>query len=271
MLVFAFELADSGFRSGEQAERLMGMQSLGIIPTAPKNKGTPIDMMLVQPRSAFSESIRTLHWTVTLAFPEKTPRTILIASANPSEGKSTTAICMAIAQARSGSRTMLIDADTRWPSVHEMLGIESGKGLIEFLRGDVTLEQCVVTHPESGMHVLRAGGAIPNPAALLASERMSALLSECKKVYDTVIIDAPPTLACADARVLARQADATVMAVRWAKTRRNTASLAARQLETAGARIAGVVLTLVDLKRHSLYSYGDSGSYSGDFAKYYGD
>jgi capsular exopolysaccharide synthesis family protein len=257
LLVFAFELADNGFRSGEQAEQFTGLQSLGIIPRAPKRLGTPIDLMLDQPRCAFSEAIRTLHWTVTLAFPDNTPKTILVASANPSEGKSTTATCMAIAQARSGARTMLIDADTRWPSVHTLLGMDPGRGLIEFLRGDAKLEEIV-------------GGAIPNPAALLASERMHSLLQECGKAYDTVIIDAPPVLACADTRILAKQADATVMAIHWAKTRRNTANLAARQLETAGARMAGVVLTLVDLKRHAMYSYGDSGSYSGDFAKYYG-
>ena len=265
LLVFAFELADNGFRSGEQAERLTGLQSLGIIPRCPKRAGNPIDLMLESPRSAFSEAIRTLHWTVTLAYPDNSPKSILVASANPSEGKSTTAVCMSLAQARAGAKTLLIDADTRWPSVHGLLDMEAGPGLIEFLRGDTRFEDAVVTHPESGMHVLRAGGAVPNPATLLASDRMRALLTEARKVYDTIIIDAPPTLACADSRILSRYADTTIMAVRWAKTRRNTAKLAARQLEAAGASIAGVVLTLVDLKRHSMYSYGDSDSYSGDF------
>jgi len=271
LAVLIMELLDNGFRSGEQVEQSTGAGSLGFIPTAVgRDSGQDIlDYLSGRPKSAFGEAIRTLHWSVSLAFPDRSVRTVLITSSHPSEGKTSVASCLAWVQSRAGQNVLLIDADTRRPSVHKLVRVKRRPGLLDVLAGTASLDEAIRGPETSGFCVLPAGSPTTNVPSLLGSERMSALLAEVAGRFDLVIIDSPPVMAAADARILTSKVDATVMVARWARTPREAVRLSLRQLDAAGGRLAGVLLTMVDVRKHAQYSYGDSGAYTGALEKYY--
>jgi capsular exopolysaccharide synthesis family protein len=270
LTILVLELLDRGFRSGQQIEEQTGTTSLGFIPQTPLGAGeSPYEVLSKRPKSAFGEAVRTLHWSISLTAPDNPPRSVLITSAGPGEGKTSVATCLALLQHQAGQRVVVIDADTRRPTVHKVLGIDGEPGLLDVLSSRASLEAALRIVPETGLNVLPAGSATPNAPHLLASQRMDKLLAELLARFDLLIFDSPPVMAVSDARILARKVDATVLAVRWAATRRQAVSLALHQLRADGARIAGAVLTMVDARKHAKYSYGDSGAYTGELEKYY--
>lgn len=271
LAVLVLELLDSGFRSGEQFELHTGAPSIGFIPlvSKPKEYRTLPGYIAGRPASALGESMRTLNWSLRLAFPDAPPKTILVTSSLPDEGKTTVASCLATAESKAGRRVVLVDADIRRPGCHELAGVEREPGLTNLLAGDSSLDAVLVTSEWSGLSIIPAGMPSPNAPNLLGSRKMEALLAELAERFDLVVIDSPPLMAAADARILCRIVDATVLAVRWGKTRRRVARLSVRQLELAGARLAGGLLTMVDTRRNAQYGYGDSGAYAGELGKYY--
>ncbi len=271
LLVLLLELLDAGFRSGEQFEQYTGVPSLGFIPLVrkPREYRTLPGYLAGRPASALGESMRTLNWSLRLAFPDRPPRSVLFASALPNEGKTTIASCMATAEVNAGHRVVLIDADIRQAGCHELAGIEREPGLTNLLAGDASIDEVLVEAEWSELKVIPAGRPSPQAPNLLGSQRMRRLLEELGQRFDLVVIDSPPVMAAADARILCSMADATVMVVRWGKTRRSTVRLAVRQLQAAGGKLAGGLLSMVDVKRNAQYGYGDSGAYSGELGKYY--
>ncbi|MEO7387066.1 MAG: polysaccharide biosynthesis tyrosine autokinase [Gammaproteobacteria bacterium] len=268
--ILVSELLDSGFRSGEQVEQSTGVTALGFIPKATLDQDDSLyGLIRQQPESAFGEALRTLNWSVSLTRPDDPPRIVLVTSARPAEGKTSIASSLALVQALAGRKVMLIDADTRRPTLHEVTGVPRSPGLLEVLSGRAELKDVIRDAGPSGLKVIAAGASTSVTPNLLASARMDTLLADLRSRFDLVVIDSPPVMAAADARILARKADATVVAVRWAGTRREAVLAALRQLQADGTRIAGVVLTLVDARKHAQYSYGDSGAYAGELAKYY--
>lgn len=266
------ELFDNGFRSVEQLDAQTGVAALGFIPQAKlgATEEQRLSYLIQNPASAYVDAIRTLSWSINLTFPDNPPKIVLVTSALSNEGKSTIASSLAVLQAEAGKRTLLIDADIRKPSVHKILDIDRVPGLTEFLAGnaeisDVTKDDCFL----KGLNVIPAGSSPTNSPILLGSDRMKSLMHELRREYDLIIIDSSPVLVGADARMLCQMADATVAVVRWGETPRRTVRLAIRNLQSASATLAGTVLSMVNVKKYSRYSYGDSGAYSGDMAKYY--
>lgn len=271
VLILIIELLDAGFRSGEQFEAITGAPSLGFVPLTrkPADYRTLPGYVAGRPASAFGESMRTLNWSLKLAFPDHPPRSVLITSSVPGEGKTTVASCMATAQSKAGQRVVLIDADIRRPGCHDVTGVELEPGLTNLLAGQVDLDKVLKTSEWSGLAVIPAGMPTPHAPSLLGSQRMDNLLRELAERFDLIVIDSPPMLAAADARILCRLADATVLVARWGKTRRQVVKLAVRQLDDAGARLAGGLLSMVDTRRNAQYSYGDSAVYGRELEKYY--
>ena len=271
MVILILELLDGGFRSSEQLERATGIPSLGFVPQTaiPEDFDNLPSYVAGHPNTAFAESVRTLNWTLGLTYPEGRPKRILVSSAVPEEGKTTIATCLATVQSAAGEKVLLIDGDTRRPSCNELLNLNRDPGLTDVLMGSTQLEDALQTCEWSGLTVLSAGHPSPNVSTLLASTKMEELLDALDKVYDLIIIDSPPILAAADARILAKHAHATFVVVRWAKTRRQTVRLALQQLDATGAPIAGTLLSAVDARKHAQYGYGDSGVYAGNLEKYY--
>ena len=272
LLVLLLELLDSGFRSGEQIERITGASSLGFVPKLTgKSAKSPQNYVVERPKSSLGEAIRTLNWSISLTSPENPPKIVLVTSALPEEGKTTTAVCLARIQALGGKKTLIIDADTRRPGVHSAFGIENSPGLVDILSGQAYFSDVSHTDEESGARVLPAGTPAPNSPDLLGSEAMVKLLHRLSHTHDLIVIDSPPVMAASDAQILSQKVDATVFVVRWAKTRREVVKLALQRLGSVGGRLAGVLLTMVDVKQHAKYSFGDSGAYYGHLQKYYGD
>ena len=271
-LAFALEKLDLGFRSTEQISHSMGVKSLGIIPKVSKLAAigkAPHEYILENPESAFAEAIRTLYTNVLLTDVVRRPKVILMASSMPGEGKTTVTLSLARALAMVGHRVIVVDCDLRMPSVHENLGIEPGPGLLDCLNAGARVEDVIQEDKETGTHILRAGTPIRSSPEQLDSEFMQQLLKQLGRKYDVVLLDSAPLLAVSDTLFLARLADKTIFLVRWAKTRRSVASLVLKQLLAARADVAGVLLTVVDVKSHATYGYGDSGVYHGKLKKYY--
>ncbi|MDH3510616.1 MAG: polysaccharide biosynthesis tyrosine autokinase [Gammaproteobacteria bacterium] len=271
MAILILELLDSGFRSGEQFEQVTGTPSIGFVPmiNKPDNYSSLAAYVAGRPGAAFGESVRTLNWSLSLAFPDQPPQVVLITSSVPGEGKSTIASSLATVQSVAGQRVVLIDADIRRPACHEITGVEKEPGLTNVLAGEVDINNVLQASAWSSLKVIPAGMPTMHATNVLGSKKMAALLDVMRDKFDLIVIDSPPLMAAADARILSRLSDATILAVRWGSTRRQAVKMSVRQLLAAGAPLAGGLLTMVNAKKHAQYSYGDSGAYAGELEKYY--
>jgi polysaccharide biosynthesis transport protein len=272
LIAFALELMDHGFRSTEQIEQAMGAAPLGLIPALKglRNLGkTPEDYVLEKPTSAFAESIRSLRTSLMLSDVDHPPKIVLVSSSTPREAKTSTVVALGRLMASVGQRVLVIDCDLRRPKAHKVLKLQSRPGLVDCLAGEATLDEVIQQDPLSPLNLIGAGRAAPSPPDLLGSDQMRRLLKEMSERYDFVLLDSAPVLAVSDTRMLARQADKVIFLVRWAETRREVAINGLRQLRETGASIAGVALTIVDVRKHARYGYADSGYYYGRTRKYY--
>jgi succinoglycan biosynthesis transport protein ExoP len=272
ILVFTTEGLQRGYVSGRQIEDETGVTSLGFVPLLSPRQSKirdPLEFVLERPRSALAQSLRTAFWSLSLTTPAGL-NIVVVTSSHPGEGKTTIALGLARTQAKSGQKTLLIDADTRNPSVHEVLDAPRSPGLIEVLNGEADAPM-IVNFDGTGLDYITAGEAIEDPLPLLDSKAMDNLLTRMSKSYDLVIIDTPPVMAALDACALSRKADATVLVVRWSKTRRAVVSHTLGELARAKGHLAGALLNMVDVEKHSKYLYGDSGAYHGTLRKYYSE
>ena len=263
-LAIVIELMDSGFRSIHQLEEQTGIPVLGMVPfqsTRMRRNVKPWLNVVDKPNSAYSEALRTIRTGIQLTSAESPHRTVVVTSSVPGEGKTTTAISLAAASAVSGARTLIIDCDMRQPSLHVNIGVENDVGLAEFLSGQRSLEDVVRVEPRTGLYYILAGRRPPSPTDLLGGLRMQRLLQQLGDAFEMVVMDTPPIMAVSDALLLVRSADATLFVVRWEKTRRDVATAGTKMVYEAGARLAGLVLTQVDLRRHAQYDYTDSHAY----------
>ena len=273
-LVMLLEHLDAGFRSREQLEAATGVTTLGVVPRLKVRRfggAPPHDDILERPNTAFSESFRMLRTALMLSNIDRPPRSVLVTSSIPGEGKSTTALALARTAAKQGQKCIIIDADLRHPGMHEAFDVPNDVGLIDYLGQDMPLEEIVQIDFKSGAHFVLAGQTVPHAIDLLGSERMRALLASLSEVYDLIVIDTPPVLALSDTLVLLRYVDKTIFLVRWEKTRRETLLAGVRQVLDAGADLAGIVLTQVDMRKQAQYPYGSAyyGTYHSAYRKYY--
>ena len=278
-LVYLIEELDSGFRSSEQIESMTGYGVLSLVPLLTRlrlKRNQPVTYAMDKPASSFAEALRTLYTGILLSNVDTAPKSLLITSSLPEEGKTVISAAMARLLARSGRRVLLIDADLRRGQIAKVLDLPNEYGLVEILGGrQRSLDEAVQYDGVSGLHVLTTGGTVvPNPPDLLDSDRMRALLAEAGDTYDLIVIDSPPVQLVSDTRILSHMVDKTVFVIRWAKTRREVAALGIKQLMEAGASVAGVVLSVVDVAKNARYGYADSGYYYGSsrkYRKYYAD
>lgn len=266
VLALLLEQLERGYRSSEQIERALGLRPLGLVPAVSRRtrRGAPPEAyVLDKPSSAYAEALRSIVTSLRFGGADgAAPRSVMVTSALPKEGKSTLALSLGRMLASGGRSVLLIDADFRRPRVAEALGLETGPGLAGVLGGGAHPDAAMRRDDASGLHVLPAGAMTATSAAdMLGSEAMAQLLRAVEQQYDLVLIDAPPALAVADSRVLASQVDAVLFAVKWAKTRRRTVNVAVSRLQDAGARIVGAALLAVDVRKHAQYGFGDSDVY----------
>jgi succinoglycan biosynthesis transport protein ExoP len=281
-LAFLLENMDNTVRTPEQAQIISALPSLGMIPLGSKSGGNssaakrfalPSSDEAVEivtksrPQSQMAESYRALRTSLLLSNLGAPPKVIMITSARPQEGKTTTSINAAIVLAHKGVRVLLIDADLRRPSVHKTLGMGPRSGLSNVLTGSATIQQTIVPSPVlPNLFILAAGTPPPNPAELLASSNMKDLLNELREQYDHIVIDTPPTLSVTDAVVLSPRADATILVIRSGQTTKQALRRARDILMQVNAHVAGVLLNAVDLTSPDYYYYYE---YQGKYGHYY--
>ena len=257
LLSAAFE---SGFRTREQVERALVLPVLAALPELSRRtrRGKKAaDFVVKKPTSAFAEAMRGLQLGLVLCNGDKPPKTVVITSALPSEGKTTVAVSLARIAARSGQRVILVDADFRQPSIDKAINVSpSAYGIADVLSGKALLENCIMKDPKSDLLLLPAVGQVANPSDLLASEEMAKLIASLAASCDLLVIDSSPLLPVNDARILARLADAVVFVVRWERTPRAASVHALRSLTDVMAPLAGVVLTRADRNQFRYENYG---------------
>jgi capsular exopolysaccharide synthesis family protein len=273
-LALFIEQLDNGFRSVEQLESNSNIRNIAVVPLLKgRNKSTPPhEYVLDKPLSSYSESIRSIQNSIFLAHTDRPIKYVLTTSALPSEGKTTLSMSLARLMARSGKKTVLVDADLRRPRVREMVDDAlHDRGLLDVLEGNCTFEQAIHRDQRSGLSILatKEGGA--ETPDLLSSTKMENLLAELGEHYEMVIIDAPPILPIGDTKLLSRSVDTVVFAVRWETTPRTASMKALQSLLDIGASVLGTVLTQVDIERYARYGDVDAGHYYGRYSNYYVD
>ena len=282
-LAFLLEALDNTVRTPEQAQAISGLPSLGMIPLGSRHTANLLDpakrlalaaskevvelVSQARPQSQMAESYRALRTSLLLTSSGAPPKTILVTSALPQEGKSTTSINCAIVLAQKDSRVLLIDADLRRPSIHKTLGLGPKIGLSDVLTGNATLQQAIVRSPIApSLFILAAGTPPPNPAELLASSHMRDILVALREQYDHIVIDTPPTLSVTDAVVMSTGADAVVLVIRSGQTTKQALRRSRELLGRVNARVAGILLNAVDLRSPDYYYYYE---YQGKYGKRY--
>lgn len=281
-LAFLLENMDNTVRTPEQAQALAALPSLGMIPLGSKSSGhnsavsrlaltsskEAVEMVTqVRPQSQMAESYRALRTSLLLSNLGAPPKVIMVTSARPQEGKTTTSINTAIVLAQKGVRVLLIDADLRRPSIHKTLGMGPRSGLSNVLTGSANVQQAISQSTIlPNLWILPAGTPPPNPAELLASSNMKDLIDGLRDQYDHIVIDTPPTLSVTDAVVLSSRADATILVIRSGQTTKQALRRARDILMQVNAHVAGILLNAVDLTSPDYYYYYE---YQGKYTHYY--
>lgn len=258
-VAFLVEYLDDTIKTPEDVSRALGLDTLGIIGKLAKGTGELVAVAL--PLSPASEAFRVLRTNIRFSGVDKPIRTLLVTSAGPTEGKSTTAANLAAVMAQAGLKAIVVDADLRRPRLHQMFGIHPRGGLTgSLLEG--TMDGRLQPSQVEGLAVLPAGERPPNPSELLGSRRLRELLGLLTQHVDVVVIDSPPVLPVTDAAVLAQNVDGVLLVVDAGETRRGIAQHAVESLRQVGANVIGAVLNRVPTGKGGYYNY---------YHEYYGD
>lgn len=259
-LAFLLEYLDDSIKSPEDVENALGLPVVGVIP---RLRNTTPEQALAEPRSAFAEAYRSLRTALQFSTEQGVPKSLLVTSSVPTEGKSTTASALARNFAQLGQRVLLIDADLRNPSLHKLLNADNGVGLSSYLAGAAKANEIVRSLAElPQLHIITSGPLPPNPAELLAGPRLLAFLGMAAERYDQIILDGPPVMGLADAPIVASVAAGTLLVIETGSTRKGQVKDAAKRLLASRARVIGALLTKHH-DRHAHYSsYGGYGYYA---------
>ena len=252
---FLIEALDDRLTSPDDVESKLGIPALGVIPMLDRGKAP--NEALRDIRSPFSEAYYSLRTALQFSTSKGAPRSMLVTSARPGEGKSTTAFATALNLSRVGRRVLLVDGDLRNPSMHRVLEIENSQGMSNFLSGSAELTGVVRKTPYSTLDFIPCGPLPPNPAELWGGSRLQVLLDQAFAVYDHVVIDGPPVLGFADAPVLSSSVEGTLFVLESRITGRRQARGALRRLSMGRGRVLGAVLTKFQAHRtrHEGYDY----------------
>ncbi|MBM9594029.1 GumC family protein [Roseitranquillus sediminis] len=278
-IVFLLDKLNSTFRSPQMVEQMTGQPVLATIPRAGSRmkRAEVVNLLRKKPTSALAESIRNLRTSILFSNVDNPPKVVMFSSSAPREGKSTTSMLVALTSRQMGKSAIIVDCDLRMPALLKVLEVSKGEnekpGLLSVINESAAIEDAIYVEPDTGLHVLMTRpaerAAKINAADVLASARFRALIEELRRRYDIVILDTPPTLVVTDARIVSALADAVVFAVRWDGTPRAAVKEGLRELTSVGARITGVVMTLVNEQRAASYAYDGYRYYKGLYRDYY--
>ena len=264
-LVVLLEMLSNTFRAVAEVGERTGLPVLAALPEyrRRRKRRQVLDYVREKPNSALAEAARALRTALFLSNIDRPPQVVMVTSSVPEEGKSTTCLLLAQMSAQANRRAIIVDCDIRRPTLQKTFPVALSTGLISVLDGSSTLDNAIVTDPESGLDFLPVLHPLPQAADILSSERFVALIGELRERYDLVLLDTAPTLLVSDAVAIGKLADAALYAVRWSHTPREAVMQGIERLSELGIRIAGCVVTLVDRHREGRYAYVNYGYYAG--------
>lgn len=273
-LAFVMESRDTSVHSLEQVRMITSLPSLAVIPLSTRpNKSLPAAKRLprsaaamasaIRPKSEIAEAYRALRTSILLSRTGKSAKILMVTSALPQEGKTTTSVNLAIVLAQHGSRVLLIEGDMRRSGISKILHLQSDIGLSTLLGNNSVAETAILSVADvPNLSVLPAGPVALHPSEMLASARMRDLVRGLEPQFDHIIIDTPPVLSVTDAALLSALADSTLIVVRAGTTSRAALRRVHDVLSHVDARIMGVILNAADLNEPDMYYYGSRyGSY----------
>jgi polysaccharide biosynthesis transport protein len=276
-LAFLLDYLDDTLKSIEDVDRYINLPALALIPAlrnerkvlrgknpAPSDVPDSTALALIEDvRSPVAEAYRHLRTSLLLSSAGQPPKTILVTSSQPSEGKTTTAVNTAVMLAQTGADVLIIDCDLRRPRIHTHFNISNGKGLTNYLSGDTDTEALLQPYEKlPNLKIMTSGPVPPNPAELIGSDEMRKLLNALGERFTHIIIDSPPTISFTDSSILSTMVDGVMLVVHGGKSSRAIVRRAKQQLLDIGANIYGIVLNNVKLEgSNSYYYYGYYSSY----------
>ena len=264
-LAFGMEYLDDTVKTPEDVTKYLKLPLLGLVPSV---KGDHVPVLTETVPHDFGEAFRSLRTSLVFTSGGESTRVIAVTSSQPLEGKTTTAANLAFALALGGARVLLIDADMRRPGLHKTLALENTVGLSHVLTGQARVKQAVQRSSEPNLFVITAGHPPPNPSELLASDRMTQLITVLSQgPFEWVVIDTPPVLAVTDAVIVAQKVAGVVFVVGSEMTRKVHAERALEMLQSGRARGVGAVLNRIDFDRNKYYY---SRYYGYQYKNYYG-
>lgn len=262
-LAFIRDLLDNTVKTRDQMEELTGTGLVGSIPLD-KERRKQASIAFDRESSGIAEAFRKLRTNLQFLAVDNPPRVILVTSSMPSEGKSTTAINIALALAETEKSVVLVDGDLRRPSLHRYLDLVGTVGFSTVLSGAVSLDDALQKTRFPGLTVLTSGAIPPNPSELLGSQSARKLLNDLRAKFDYVVVDSTPLLAITDAAILAAGADGVLIMARYGHTKREHLAHAVESLERVGAPLLGAVFTMTPTRGGDAYSYNYG--YYGEYA-----
>ena len=259
LLAFAVEAMDTKLRTAEQAERILGLPTLAMVPDVSDEAGPgmPISALVTQrPISRFAEAIRNLLIEVETRGPRGRSRVVVVTSPSGGEGKNTIATSLAAAAASVGRVAVVVDFDLRRPKLGAaQTGAKPGTGVVAYLSGGAAVDDLPVTENEGHFAVIGVGEVPMDPGVLITSPRLPGLIDQLRDRYDLIILNAPPILPVRDAKTLADLGDATLLVLKWGKTNPEAARVA---MEMFDRPVTGAVMNMVDYAVHAKRRHGDA-------------
>jgi capsular exopolysaccharide synthesis family protein len=251
---------DDSIKHPDELEAQFGLPLLGVVPHLSRKAmvagKSPALQAVDDPRGSFAEAYRSMRTALQFSTHEGAPQQLLVTSSVQSEGKSTTALALAINFAQMGKRVLLVDADMRNPSLHKSLDLPNSRGLSNYLAGEGTRQDLIHATHVAGLSLLTAGPMPPSPVDLLMGPKLFRLLDRAGEMgFDQVIVDAPPMLGIADAIVLGNQIQAILFVVKAGSTHKSSIRDALRRMRLAGLVPLGVALTQTSSLNSAYYGY----------------
>jgi capsular exopolysaccharide synthesis family protein len=269
-LALLFEHMDNTLKTPEDVKNYLGLPFLGMVPdvaarSAAASPARPSPLIMKNPGSAVAEAYRVLRTNLIFSSAAASGRALVVSSANPGEGKTTTVANLAASLALNGAKVLAVDADLRRPTMHQHFAIAKTPGLTDLIVGKNKASEAIQVTRFKGLQVLPCGYVPPNPAELLGSSSMKEVIQALREHYDWVLIDTPPILGMADTPVLCRLVDGVVLVIGAEISGRPAIERALDQITGVGGKVTGVVLNKVDLERNSYYY----GQYYGEYYRSY--
>lgn len=258
-VAFLREYLNDTVKSSEEIERLTHANVLGLLPSEKKNDKSKENLLsrILDPNTQTAEAIRVLRTNLMFSTQEGMPKTLLVTSAEPSEGKSNLCINLATGLCQSGKTVLIIDCDLRKPTMHKYLKLDNSEGLSNYLTKQIDEATATQSTDVDGLFVISSGPKPPNPVELLSGDRMVQLLELAAERFDNVIIDSPPVIGLADALVLSNHVNATLFVIAYGQAKKKAIEGAYTRLRKAQAKIIGTVFTKVKKTAGSDYYYYD--------------